>query len=56
MSCPLAQTARENLGIAQTGLQAGATDDKYKAAAGQFLPEIAQFLPAADAQVKKFCK
>jgi tetratricopeptide (TPR) repeat protein len=55
-SCPLAQTARENLTLAQTGLQAGATDDKYKAAASQFLPVIAQFLPASDAQVKKFCK
>ncbi len=55
-SCPLAQTARDNLAIAQTGLQAGASDDKYKTAATQFLPVIAQFRPAADAQVKKFCK
>lgn len=55
-SCPLAQTARDNLAIAQTGLQAGASDDKYKAAATQFLPVIGQFRPAAEAQVKKFCK
>ena len=55
-SCPLAQMARDNLALAQTGLQAGATDDKYKAAANQFLPVISQFRPAADAQVKKFCK
>ncbi len=55
-SCPLAQMARDNLALAQTGLQAGAADDKYKTAATQFLPVIAQFRPAADAQVKKFCK
>ncbi len=55
-SCQLAQMAQQNLTIAQSGLQAGASDDKYKAAASQFLPVIAQFLPASAAQVKKFCK
>lgn len=55
-SCPLAQIARENLTLAQSGLQAGASDDKYKAAASQFLPVIGKFLPAADAQVKQLCK
>lgn len=55
-NCSLAQLARDNLAIAQTGLQAGAADDKYKTAATQFLPVIGQFRPAADAQVKKFCK
>jgi predicted Zn-dependent protease len=55
-SCPLAQMARDNLAIAQTGLQAGMADDKYKTPATQFLPVIAQFKPAADALVKKFCK
>ncbi len=55
-SCPLAQMARDNLALAQTGLQAGAADDKYRTPANQFLPVIAQFRPAADAQVKKFCK
>lgn len=55
-SCPLAQMARDNLALAQTGLQAGMADDKYKTPATQYLPIIAQFRPAADAQVKKFCK
>ncbi len=55
-SCPLAQMARDNLALAQTGLQAGAADDKYKTAATQFLPVIGKFRPAADAQVKNFCK
>ena len=55
-SCPLAQLARDNLALAQTGLEAGATDDKYKTPANQFLPVISQFKPAAEAQVKKFCK
>ena len=55
-SCTLAQMARDNLAIAQTGLEAGATDDKYKTPATQYLPIIAQFRPAAAAQVKKFCK
>ena len=55
-SCQLAQMARDNLALAQAGLQAGAADDKYKTPANQFLPVIAQFRPAADAQVKKLCK
>ncbi|MEO6778387.1 MAG: tetratricopeptide repeat protein, partial [Gemmatimonadaceae bacterium] len=55
-SCSLAQTARDNLAIAATGIQAGASEDKYKPAATQYLPIIAQFRPAADAQVKRFCK
>ena len=55
-SCQLAEMARDNLAIAQTGLQAGATDDKYKTPANQFLPVISQFRPAADALVKKLCK
>ena len=55
-SCPLAQLAQQNLALAQTGFEAGATDDKYKPAATQYLPVIAQFLPASAAQVKKFCK
>ncbi|MDQ2890974.1 MAG: tetratricopeptide repeat protein, partial [Gemmatimonadota bacterium] len=55
-SCPLAQLARDNLALAQTGLQAGAADDKYRAPANQFLPVIGQFRPAAEAQVKKFCR
>lgn len=55
-SCPLAQLARDNLAIAQTGIQAGAADEKYKSAASQILPVISQFRPAAEAQVKKFCR
>ena len=55
-SCSLAQTARDNLAIAATGIQAGASEDKYKPAATQYLPIISQFRPAADAQVKRFCK
>ena len=55
-SCPLAQMAQQNLALAQSGLQAGATNDTYKAAATQYLPVITQFLPASAAQVKKFCK
>jgi len=55
-SCTLAQTARDALAIAQTGIQAGASEDKYKPAATQYLPIISQFRPAAEAQVKKLCK
>jgi tetratricopeptide (TPR) repeat protein len=55
-SCPLAQMVRENLTIAQAGIPAGATDDKYKSAASQFTTVLAQFGPAADALVKKLCK
>jgi tetratricopeptide (TPR) repeat protein len=55
-SCELAQLAQQNLTLAQTGLQAGMADDKYKPAASQYLPVISQFLPASAAQVKKFCK
>lgn len=55
-SCPLATVAHDALGVAQTGIQAGSTDDKYKSAATQYMPVIAQFLPASAAQVKKFCK
>lgn len=54
-SCTLAQTAHDALNLAATGLQAGATDDKYKAAAAQYLTYVPQFRPAIDAQVKKFC-
>ncbi|MGI8765549.1 MAG: tetratricopeptide repeat protein [Gemmatimonadaceae bacterium] len=55
-SCPLAQTAQTNLNLAAAGLQAGSTDDKYKAAATQYLTYVPQFRPAIDAQVKKFCR
>jgi tetratricopeptide (TPR) repeat protein len=55
-SCELATTAHDALAIAQTGIQAGAAEEKYKPAATQYLPVITQFLPASDAQVKKFCK
>lgn len=55
-SCSLAQTARDALGLAATGLQAGASNDQYKAAAAQYLTYVPQFRPAIDAQVKKFCR
>ena len=55
-SCELATTARDALTLAQTGIQAGMTNDTYKAGAAQYLPVISQFLPASAAQVKKFCK
>ncbi|MGI9091426.1 MAG: tetratricopeptide repeat protein [Gemmatimonadaceae bacterium] len=55
-SCQLAQTAQTNLSLAATGLQAGSSDDKYKAAATQYLTYVPQFRPAIDAQVKKFCR
>jgi tetratricopeptide (TPR) repeat protein len=55
-SCPLATMAHDALVLAQTGIQAGMTNDTYKAGAAQYLPVITQFLPASAAQVKKFCK
>jgi hypothetical protein len=55
-SCTLAQNARDAIAIAQSGIQAGASEDKYKPAATQYLPIISQFRPAAEAQVKKLCK
>ncbi|MGI8509371.1 MAG: hypothetical protein ACR2MQ_08605, partial [Gemmatimonadaceae bacterium] len=55
-SCSLAQTAQSALGLAATGLQAGASNDQYKAAAAQYLTYVPQFRPAIDAQVKKFCR
>jgi len=55
-SCELATTARDALALSQTGIQAGMTNDTYKAGAAQYLPVISQFLPASAAQVKKFCK
>jgi tetratricopeptide (TPR) repeat protein len=55
-SCSLAQTAHDALSLAQSGIQAGSGEEKYKPAATQYLPVITQFLPASAAQVKKFCK
>lgn len=55
-SCELATLAQSSLAIAKTGIDAGATDDKYKSGAAQYAPVMAQFLPAADALVKKVCK
>ncbi len=55
-SCALATTAHDALLLAQSGTQAGMTNDTYKAGAAQYQPVITQFLPASAAQVKKFCK
>lgn len=55
-SCTLAQTAREALSQATAGLQAGAGDEKYKAAATQYLGYVPQFRPAIESQIKNFCR
>lgn len=55
-SCSLAQLADSSLSQAASGLQAGTTDDKYKAPATQYLQYVAQFRAPIAAQVKRFCK
>jgi tetratricopeptide (TPR) repeat protein len=55
-SCELANSAHDALVMAQTGVEAGAADERYKATADQLLGVIKQFLPASESQIKNFCK
>ncbi|MEO7216810.1 MAG: tetratricopeptide repeat protein [Gemmatimonadaceae bacterium] len=55
-SCELATTAQNALALMQPGIDAGATSDVYKTSAAQYVPVLAQFLPASAALVKKLCK
>ena len=55
-SCSLAQLAESSLSQAAAGLQAGTTDDKYKAPATQYLQYIPQLRAPISAEVKRFCK
>jgi tetratricopeptide (TPR) repeat protein len=55
-SCSLAQLAESSLSQAAAGLQAGTSDEQYKAPATQYLQYVPQLRAPIAAQVKRFCK
>lgn len=55
-SCSLAQLAESSLSQAASGLQAGTTDEQYKAPATQYLQYVPQLRGPISAEVKRFCR
>lgn len=55
-SCSLAQLAQSSLEQASSGLQAGTSDEKYKAPATTYLGYVQQFRAPVAGEVKRFCR